>query len=479
MRQPKYSAQIGKCSLLILAILCGPGARSVRGAEEDQKEVKTIAAEVKATAARAGVLPLSMHVLGKINPPRQMPASVNALAAGVVTRINVHDGQQVSTGTLLLTLDGRATQAALQKAKSDMALAEKELSYAEKSGLLQEQEDLDLAATQARVRAQQALKESERTAALLAKALVSEKAATEARQAAETSQKEVAAAERKAAVFHQSGQGLELDRLKAKLAEAQAALRLSELDMEATIVKAPVTGRVTRLHALMGQTVEKGAPLVEMEASQGIGVSFALPPHLASQVRPSMSFSLADDQTTRTYEGVIASVGGGVDPDSGLVRVDGLLDGKNATHPFLGEILPGTITKGMSPRGLIVPLSALSVTDEGILVHIIDAKHQAHPKTVEVLAQTAEEAVIKTEEVKAGQKVVAEGNYNLPDGAQVEEKDEALAADKDEKAGDPAKEKEAPEPEPGEKGAAAKDTFGKDAPKKEEPKTAPVAAKAK
>ena len=107
---------------------------------------------------------------------------------------------------------------------------------------------------------------------------------------------------------------MEIERLRDKVEEARAALRLAELEEEAMTVRAPLSGRVTRVHVALGQSVEKGVPLIELEADQGIGVTFALPPDRASQVQPALPFALADDKTTRTYKGSIITVGAGVVP---------------------------------------------------------------------------------------------------------------------------------------------------------------------
>jgi multidrug efflux pump subunit AcrA (membrane-fusion protein) len=411
---------VGGLVCLGLAFSSGP-AWTAAEAESSSSPTSETHARVKVVPLREGTLPLTLRVLGKVNAIRQIPAALAALSEGTVSQVLARGGEEVSSGTVLLRLDDRMAQAELRKARSDLALAERELRYSEASGMAQEQEELDLSAGQARVLAEQAARESERLSKLLAKELTSEKAATEARQAAETGRKLAIAAENKASLFRRSGRGLGLDRLLAKVEEAKAAVRLAELKSEAMVVRAPLAGRVTSMHVSVGQSVEKGAPLVELQASKRIGAAFALPPARACQVRPAMPFALRDEQTSRTYQGTIIAVGAGVNPDSGLVQVEGLLDLKNTQRPYLGEVLPGKITIGQSPRGLIVPAAALSVTDEGAFVHLMDEQHKARQVPVQVLMQSRGEALIQDAALKAGLRVIRDGNYNLPDGAGVVE----------------------------------------------------------
>lgn len=413
---PVRLIQLGLSLLMLVSAHCA--FAEIETSESGTSPAET-EAHVKVTRLREGTLPVTLNALGKVNASRQTPATIMALTAGVVNKISVRDGMPVSAGTVLLRFDARAAQAELRKAQSDLALAEKELSYSEKNGLGQQQSELNLAATQARMRAMQARQENERMAKLLAKALVSEKVATEARQAAETSRQESEAAEQKAAAFRQSGRGLEVERFRAKVEEARTALRLVEIETEAMTMRAPLAGRVTRVHVAIGQTVEKGTLLVELAADQGTGVSFALAPNQAGRIRPSMRFTLADEQTTRTYQGAIIAVGGGVDTETGLVRIEGILDGGKGSAPYLGEVLPGEITIADSAKGFIVPLSALSMTDDGACLHRVDEKHQAHLVTTQVLAKTSREAVVSAPGLKAGQPVITDGNDNLPEGAVV------------------------------------------------------------
>ncbi len=407
-------------ALTCLAVLVASHA-TLAEVETESSSVPTSETQAKVEIAllREGRLPLTIHALGRIGATRQTPATIEALAAGVVSKIMVRDGEAVSRGTELLHLDPRAAQAGLRKARSDLALAENELKYGQASGLAQQQAELDLTTHQAQIKADQAARESQRLAALLAKALVSEKAATEARQTAETSRREAEAAAAKAKTYHGSGQGLELERLRAKVEDARAAVSLAELEAEATTVRAPLAGRVTRLHATTGQTVDKGAVLVELEASEGIGASFSLTPAAAHRVKPSMPFALHDDSTSHPWLGTIIAVGAGLDPDSGLVRVEGVLDLKGETPPYLGQILPGEIVIGESEPGLIAPLAALSVNDEGSYVHQVDGERKAHLAIAKVLAQNGQAVLLVGDGLKAGVPVIVDGNYNLHDGAGV------------------------------------------------------------
>ncbi|MCX7011065.1 MAG: efflux RND transporter periplasmic adaptor subunit [Candidatus Sumerlaeota bacterium] len=429
MRRAKWFSAVVAGAVLVLGFLAhqalvGRAPAEGESAESAGGEEVETEARVATDVVQRGALPLTMQALGRVVSPRQARASIVALSPGVVTEIPLRAGEEVTSGTVLLKFDARACEAGLAKARAALASAEKELDYAEKSGLDQQQAELNLAAAQARVAADQTRREADQLAQLYAKSLTSEKASREAAQKAATSEQEAASAEKKASLFSKSGRALDLAKLRSSVEQARAEARVAEIESEAATVRSPMPGRVTRLNVTAGQSVEKGVLLAEIEPSGGAAATFDLPPDGAAKIRLGMSFTLTGNGGSRTYSGRIVSVGAGVEPETGLVRIEGVLNSKES-KPYLGEVLSGAIITGTSPEGLIVPVSALSTTDDGPALHVVDGEGKAHVTVVEVLARNSTQAVVKAGKLEEGQKIVVDGNYNLPDGSKVVEEGKA------------------------------------------------------
>jgi multidrug efflux pump subunit AcrA (membrane-fusion protein) len=165
--------------------------------------------------------------------------------------------------------------------------------------------------------------------------------------------------------------------------------------------------------------VDTGARLVELKAVSGIGVRFEVAPSIARLILPSMAFVIHDSVTGRDWRGSVVTVGGGVDSESGLVRVEGVLDTAGNAPPFIGEYFSGEIVVGKSPAGLVAPESSLSVTDEKTFVHLVDENGVARAVPVHVLGDNAGTVVLEGEGLEAGALVISDGNFNLPDGTPV------------------------------------------------------------
>jgi multidrug efflux pump subunit AcrA (membrane-fusion protein) len=81
--------------------------------------------------------------------------------------------------------------------------------------------------------------------------------------------------------------------------------------------------------------------------------------------------------------------------------------------------LRGEIAIGETVHGLLAPDSALSESETGQTVHVVDTAGLAHRIEVEVLARDKGQVVLKGAGLSAGAQVITDGNYNLPDGAHV------------------------------------------------------------
>jgi RND family efflux transporter MFP subunit len=208
---------------------------------------------------------------------------------------------------------------------------------------------------------------------------------------------------------------MELNRLVAAVKEAQAALTQAEIEAENQTLRAPQAGRVTRLNAAVGQMVNPGDALAEIEPEQNLAVQFSLSPAQADRLRPGMAFTLGEEGR---YQGSIIAVGAAVDAATGLVPVEGRLQ-QVPSPPYLGEVHLGEIVTSQTLQGVIVPVSALTDEDGRSFLHVVDAKGRAHRTAVELLARHAGRAAVQGKGLKAGQSVIVDGNYNLPDGAAV------------------------------------------------------------
>lgn len=273
---------------------------------------------------------------------------VAARVSGTVTEVLVASNQFVEKGTLLVKLDARDYELALQRAEADVAESEAAIRAAETSVPVisttsraevtaAESEiaraEARLASTRARlreaeVRTTRAEQDLDRIKPLVAKDEVSKQEFDNAASSAETAQAsrdfaeaevheaekavEAARAQLQAArtapeqvVIQQARAALE----KAKLARAKAALAEAQLDLEHTEVKAPVSGVVSRKGVEVGQVVQAGQPLLALVRLDEVWVTANFKENQLEHIRPGQEVSIAvDAYGGREYRGKVESV---------------------------------------------------------------------------------------------------------------------------------------------------------------------------
>ncbi|HKS07358.1 MAG TPA: efflux RND transporter periplasmic adaptor subunit [Gemmatimonadaceae bacterium] len=178
------------------------------------------AVEVRIEAVESRDLTASVTASGQVQP--RTKTDLSADITGKITKLEVKEGDWVKTGQFLLQIDPQQYEAAVQRAEASVASARAEQAQS-RANLVQAQRSLDR------------LEGMRKTNA----ALVSEESMEQARTALE-----VQTAMSEASEF--------------RARQAEAGLKDAKWQLDRTTIRAPMTGRVTRLNVEVGETAIMG-----------------------------------------------------------------------------------------------------------------------------------------------------------------------------------------------------------------------------
>jgi multidrug efflux system membrane fusion protein len=122
-------------------------------------------------------------------------------------------------------------------------------------------------------------------------------------------------------------------------------------------------------------------------------------------------------ENAKALEAPVTFLDNSVDVATGTVML-------KATHPNVGqELWPGAsvdvvLVLGVDRQALVVPEPALSRSQTGTFVFVVDEGGRAEPRAVEVLRTTATQALIRSG-LAAGEQVVTDGQLRLRKGTKV------------------------------------------------------------
>ncbi|RKT20927.1 multidrug resistance efflux pump [Paraburkholderia sp. RAU2J] len=239
--------------------------------------------------------------------------SVAAEASGRVTRVLVHNNQEVKAGDVLFEVDNEQYRIAVDRAQADFESTRRQVG-ASTAGI-----DSALASLRAAVANEiKARQDSERLERLYRddEGTVSLRRLEVARATHEQAQSQVAAARAEVERAREQQGGQEAD--NAQLRSAGAALKKAELDLANTHVTARTGGVITDLRTEVGQFVAAGSPVMTLIAIRDVWVSADLTENNLGHLQPGTPVAIALDALPgEVFEGRIRSIGYGVSVGQG------------------------------------------------------------------------------------------------------------------------------------------------------------------
>ena len=357
---------------------------------------------------------------------------IRARVDGYIEQKHFEAGQTVAVGDLLYVLDQRTYQADLMKAKAGVAKAQADLLFAREGVDVLRAESRLL---QSKAQLMRARQDVERLTPLVREEAAPKQDLDHAVANAKVAESEVKAreAELKQEKLNQKTQ---ISVAQAELENAKAVLRIADLNLEYTEIKAPVGGRIEESKVFLGGLATRNAPepltllspLDPIQVKVKIGekdylerIKKPLAENQKMQAKPSgaSAFQLIlADGTIYPYPGRFKTADRAVDPKTSTLAVT--LDFPNPN----GLLLPGTFSRirfKTAERQNVMLIPQRSVMDmQGIrTVYVVEKNGTVAAKTV-----TTGERVGSMWEIQKGlnegDKVIVEGIQKVQPGVKVQ-----------------------------------------------------------
>ncbi|OPW98074.1 HlyD family secretion protein [Citrobacter sp. A316] len=258
---------------------------------------------------------------------------VASKVSGYISRIEVRDNQLVKAGDIILSLDDRDYRAAVAQSKAKVSRSKACLDSIRASITMQQSVIASAAETwqAAKLDVQKSLKDSQRYELLAKSAAISQQIKDNAR----LDYQRMIARERKAANDYQTEQqrltmlSAQLEVARAGLKEAKSALDRALLDLEYTVVRAPITGTVANRRARVGSWVAGGTQLASVVPSSGLWIDANFKESQIAGMKPGMKAEIrADALHGNVFHGYVESLAPATGATFSLIPVE------NATGNF-------------------------------------------------------------------------------------------------------------------------------------------------
>jgi membrane fusion protein, multidrug efflux system len=207
----------------------------------------------------------------------------------------------------------------------------------------------------------------------------------------------------------------------------EAAVKTAELNLEYCTIESPISGRTGTIMVKPGNLVKVAdVPIVVINQVNPIYVNFTVPqqywPDIKEHVNRSALHVLAtipQDQGS-PVQGTLTFVDNIVDSTTGTIHLRGTFEnGQNRLWP--GLYVNVLLTLSEQPNAIVVPAQSIVSTQEGSYVYVVRANNTVEQRTV-VASRTINGDTVIEKGLKPGETIVIDGQVNLVPEAKIEVK---------------------------------------------------------
>jgi membrane fusion protein, multidrug efflux system len=352
---------------------------------------------VRTVAATSSNVPLDITAIGNVEALSTV--DIKARVAGLVTKVNFQEGQDVKAGDILFELDQQPFLDTIHENEANLA---RDTALAAQYRALVLKDEALLKSSQA---------QAERAVALQ-KEGINSREQTETVVSTADSNRATRDADQAAVVS-----------AEAAIRADQAKIQNAKLQLSYTRIPAPIGGRAGAIQVKAGNLVkENDTTLVTILQTQPIYVAFSVPEqNLADVRRHDREHPLVVTAVTgsgSTEQGKLKFIDSAVDITTGTIKLKAMFDNQRR-QLWPGEFINVRTQLSVEPDRVIVPTQTVQTGPNGRYVWVMAADSTVSMRPVNVLRTWGDNSVVGSG-LKAGEMVISEGQMRLAPGAKVQ-----------------------------------------------------------
>ena len=221
--------------------------------------------------------------------------------------------------------------------------------------------------------------------------------------------------------------------LEAAIEGDDAAIETAQLNLEYATFQAPFTGVVSLRNIDAGNLVTPSSVIGTITQIEPIAVDFTLPQSdlealQAAEAGGSPAVLVYNESgKTLLARGVLEVINNQIADTSGTIKLKARFENKD--HKLWpGAFVQVKVVIRREPQALAVPTDAIEHGPNGAYVWLVSPDQTAHRQPVEISAIEDDQTVVSSG-LKAGDRIVVAGQYGVTQGARVSEASPAQARD--------------------------------------------------
>jgi len=410
-----------KRALILVGMLILLGIVFYWTGAESEKETKASPPAVKNRQRLIPVETVQLH-RGSIERRLRMTGSIVAEAtvdlfskvSGILERLEVEQGERVTANQAVAMVEREEKEAELQEDRAALDVLRARWEQMETGARPEEIAQAEQLVRQAKASWEASLEDYQRLKNLKDRDFISQQHLDEAMLKVTLSEAEYQSAREKLALLRKGARQEDRDALLAQIRQAEATLRLAEMHLENTTIRAPLGGIISKRYVDRGALVGTSTPILRIVAMDRVKVVVQVVERELARLRSGATADInVDAYENEVFKGTVTCISPTVDPESRTADVEVQVDNRDY------RLKPGMFARvdlTVERRDKVLLLSKDSLLRESgpPRVFVLDGD-KASLKEV-TLGLEGEQNVEVVGGLQEGEEVIIAGQYELEDG---------------------------------------------------------------
>lgn len=429
--EPKWSKRFILAGIALLVLLA-VGALAVRLFSSSAPEVQVARATPLASSGGDVVLQAAGYIVA------HHTIDVNSKVTGRIAWIGVEKGDKVKAGQVLVRLEDQEFRAQVEQAHGAVGMAKARLTELENGSRPEEVQQATANLDEARANLADAKATLERTKPLVEAGVYSHQQLDDAQAKYDGALQHMQSLEKAFRLVHIGPRQEEIENARGALLQAEGQLAYAQSQLDATQIRAPVSGTILERTAEKGELVtaqfasaaDTGGPrgsVVTLADLTDLQVELDISQNDFARLGPQQKAVLATDAyPDREYKGVISEIAPMANRQKATVQVkvkilnpdEYLRPEENANVRFLADQSKNQ-AQAQHAAGAVIPVSAIHDSGGKKTLFIAFNGH-AVAREVKVLSQRGDGYVV--DGLTGGEDIIVNAPADLKDGDRVKVK---------------------------------------------------------
>ena len=413
-----------KKALIFVGILILLGAALYWAGAESRKQTKAVppAVEnrqrqipVETVLLHRGSLEHRLHLTGSI--VAEATVDVFSKVSGILEKIKVNQGDKVEAGQIIAMVETEEKEAELQEDRAALDVLRARWAQMETGARPEEIAQAEQLVRQTKASWETSLDNYRRLEKLKERNFISQQRLDEAMLKVTLNEAEYSSAREKLTLLKKGARQEDRDALLAQIRQAEATVRLAEMQLKNTTIRAPIDGIVSKRFVDQGTLVSKTTPIVRIVAMHRVKAVVQVVESELAQLRCGAVADISvDAYREEIFKGTVTCISPTVDAETRTADMEIQVDNRDY------RLKPGMFARVnlvVQRRDDVLLLSKDSLLREsGSAMAFIHDSGRASLREV-TLGLEGEQFVEVLKGLQEGDEVIVAGHYELRDGMPV------------------------------------------------------------